>query len=151
MAQRVPFFSNEVKAPTAHKADALFVPRENPRAFVISPLVHASLHEYVNDHLARNGTDKEGASSAQSDHKPNGQHNLSQKGSLHIRVTGCEAGEAAILKERTADVEAIMPRLRRSDYYTEPQIQELAAKERAERFLLSREGFCGRTSWLWKH
>ncbi|KAL7001609.1 Nuclear pore complex protein nup98a [Sarracenia purpurea var. burkii] len=31
-----------------------------------------------------------------------------------------------------------MPRLRRSDYYTEPQIQELAAKERAE------PGFCCR-------
>ncbi|KAL7001610.1 hypothetical protein U1Q18_002762 [Sarracenia purpurea var. burkii] len=49
---KVPFFSNEVKAPTAHKADALFVPRENPRAYVISPLVHSSLHEYVNGNIS---------------------------------------------------------------------------------------------------
>ncbi|KAJ9537499.1 hypothetical protein OSB04_030232 [Centaurea solstitialis] len=37
-----------------------------------------------------------------------------------------------------SDIKALMPKLRRSDYYTKPTIEELAAKERAE------PGYCGR-------
>jgi nuclear pore complex protein Nup98-Nup96 len=40
--------------------------------------------------------------------------------------------------EHGADIEALMPKLRHSDYYTEPRIQELAAMERAK------PGFCCR-------
>lgn len=40
--------------------------------------------------------------------------------------------------ENGADIEALMPKLHGSDYYTLPRIQELAAKERAE------PGFCRR-------
>lgn len=58
------------------------------------------------------------------------------KGDSYITLSGHRAGEAAIVYEHGADIEAMMPKLRHSDYYTEPRIQELAAKERAE------PGFC---------
>jgi len=35
---QVPFFSDEDEAPSTPKADAVFVPRENPRALVIRPV-----------------------------------------------------------------------------------------------------------------
>ena len=47
-------------------------------------------------------------------------------------------GEAAIVYEHGVDIEALMPKLWHSDYYTIPKIQELATKERAER------GYCRR-------
>ena len=56
----------------------------------------------------------------------------------YIKISGHRAGEAAIVYEHGAGIEALMPKLRHSDYYTEPRIQELAAKERAE------PGFCRR-------
>lgn len=61
---------------------------------------------------------------------------LNNKGDSYITLSGHRAGEAAIVYEHGADIEAMMPKLRHSDYYTEPRIQELAAKERAE------PGFC---------
>ena len=67
--------------------------------------------------------------------KLNGVHE-DHKGDSYRTLSGHRAGEAAIVYEHGADVEALMPKLRRSDYYTEPRIQELAAKERAE------PGFC---------
>jgi nuclear pore complex protein Nup98-Nup96 len=35
---QVPFFSDEEETPSTPKADALFIPRENPRALVIRPM-----------------------------------------------------------------------------------------------------------------
>lgn len=35
---QVPFFSDEEETPSTPKADAVFVPRENPRALVIRPM-----------------------------------------------------------------------------------------------------------------
>lgn len=34
----MPFFSDDEEAPSTPKADALYIPRENPRALVIRPL-----------------------------------------------------------------------------------------------------------------
>lgn len=65
----------------------------------------------------------------------NEDHSL-QKADMYKTLSGHRAGEAAIVYEHGADVEALMPKLRRSDYYTLPRIHELAAKERAE------PGFC---------
>ncbi|CAL5415947.1 unnamed protein product [Camellia sinensis] len=154
---KVPFFSNDGEMPTAPKAGTLFVPRENPRALVInpaeqwpqrpnnenmSPLLRASyVHIYNSGSVSENSADKEGTSSIKSNHKPNDPCNITftEKEALHIITsTGCKAGEAAILQEQETDVEALMPRLQRSGYYTEPQIHELAVKERAE------PGFCCR-------
>jgi hypothetical protein len=53
-------------------------------------------------------------------------------------VTGHRAGEAAIAYEHGADIEALMPKLRHSDYFTDPKVQELAAVERAD------PGYCRR-------
>uniref|UniRef100_A0A0D6QTQ4 Peptidase S59 domain-containing protein n=1 Tax=Araucaria cunninghamii TaxID=56994 RepID=A0A0D6QTQ4_ARACU len=66
----------------------------------------------------------------------NEEHN--HRGNGYISISGHRAGEAAIVYEHGADIEALMPKLRHSDYYTEPKIQELAAKERAE------PGYCRR-------
>lgn len=53
-------------------------------------------------------------------------------------VSGHRAGEAAIAYEHGADIEAMMPKLRHSDYFTDPKVQELAALERAD------SGYCRR-------
>ncbi|KAI3848525.1 hypothetical protein MKX03_033327 [Papaver bracteatum] len=56
----------------------------------------------------------------------------------YITLNGHRAGEAAILYEHGADIEALMPKLLHSDHYMEPRIQELATMERGE------PGFCRR-------
>lgn len=35
---QVPFFSDDEEAPSTPKADALFIPRENPRTLIIHPI-----------------------------------------------------------------------------------------------------------------
>ncbi|XP_058077785.1 nuclear pore complex protein NUP98A isoform X2 [Magnolia sinica] len=165
----IPFFSNDEETPSTPKADALFIPRENPRALVIHPIdqwpsrtsadkqsllkdlptpIHENgkisegsappLNGYKSQHHdkspAENGFNKrEDVFPAKSPHKLNGVHgDQTQKSDSYIPISGHRAGEAAIVYEHGADIEALMPKLRHSDYYTEPRIQELAAKERAE-------------------
>ncbi|KAJ6887231.1 nuclear pore complex protein NUP98A isoform X2 [Populus alba x Populus x berolinensis] len=148
---KVPFFSDEEETPSTPKADALFIPRENPRALVIRPMdqwpsrasaekaspVNASAPVHENENLAENGV-KEQALHVKVNQKPNGVHedHSAQKEESYMTLSGHRAGEAAIVYEHGADIEALMPKLRRSDYFTEPRIQELAAKERAK------PGFC---------
>ncbi|KAK4758585.1 hypothetical protein SAY87_019886 [Trapa incisa] len=146
---KVPFFSDQEDTPSTPKADAFIIPRENPRALVIrtenwSPRAKVEKPSPVNDStftISENGK-VNGASTA------NGQRNvdkgktlaeyahvhedLSQKGDSYKTLTGSRAGKAAIVYEHGADIEALMPKLRHSEYYIEPRIQELAAKERAE-------------------
>ncbi|KAI3850045.1 hypothetical protein MKX03_024920 [Papaver bracteatum] len=103
---RVPFFSDDVEAPSTPKADALSIPRENPRVFVLRPLEHWTSR-------------------------------TSSEQSKDTNNTPLHENENGHAKERT-DIETLMPKLRYPEYYTEPWIQELAAKEREE------PGFCGR-------
>ncbi|GFP92548.1 nuclear pore complex protein nup98a [Phtheirospermum japonicum] len=170
---KVAFFNDDEETPSTPKADALFVPRENPRALVIRPLeawnsisstektkttstpvhengkVHQDAYNYINGHQTKdtddiptedsveNGHDKDHpANHAKVNHKTNGVHDGEKGDNSYITLTGHRAGEAAIVYEHGADIEALMPKLRHSDYFTEPRIQELAAKERAE------PGFC---------
>ncbi|KAI8569950.1 hypothetical protein RHMOL_Rhmol02G0317900 [Rhododendron molle] len=174
---KVPFFSDDEETPSTPKADALFIPRENPRALVIRPLEQwpprknadksspfkdASSSAYENGKIAEADSTSLNGSSAKDknkepvangsvvkervhpdkvDQKPNGNHDdhsNGQKEDSYITLTGHRAGEAAIVFEHGADIEALMPKLRHSDYYTEPRIQELAAMERAK------PGFCCR-------
>ncbi|GAV75126.1 Nucleoporin2 domain-containing protein [Cephalotus follicularis] len=166
---KIPFFGDDEETPSTPKADALFIPRENPRALVIrpmeqlplrtsaekaSPLKDASitLHENGkinedgsnvkddNKNSVENGIVKERAHFAKVNQKANGVHDdhSGQKEDSYGTLNGHRAGEAAIAYEHGADIEALMPKLRRRDYFTEPRIQELAAKERAE------PGFCCR-------
>ncbi|XP_012086570.1 nuclear pore complex protein NUP98A isoform X2 [Jatropha curcas] len=166
---KVPFFSDEEETTGTPKADALFIPRDNPRALVIrptdqrplrasaektSPLKDTSTPVYGNGkisevvdvpsssgsggNMVEDGVGKERGHHVKLNLKPNGVHEDSstQKDESYMTLSGHRAGEAAIVYEHGADIEALMPKLRRSDYYTEPRIQELAAKERAE------PGFC---------
>lgn len=55
-------------------------------------------------------------------------------------MAGHRAVEAAIAYEHGADIEALMPKLRHSDYFTDPKVQELAALERAD------PGYCRRVT-----
>ncbi|CAL0299969.1 unnamed protein product [Lupinus luteus] len=170
---KVAFFSDDEDTPTTPKADALFIPRENPRALIIAPMeqwpARASSekpssfkdrHTPVNENgttskgatapadgispdnkertTTVNGTVKEQVQPTTTKQIPNGNNGdySPQKMDTYKTLSGHRAGEAAIVYEHGADVEALMPKLRRSDYYTLPRIHELAAKERAE------PGFC---------
>ncbi|KAJ4711754.1 Nuclear pore complex protein NUP98A [Melia azedarach] len=166
---KVPFFSDDEETPSTPKADALFIPRENPRSLVIRPTEqwpsgagptktssvkdtstrvhengktsgHGSNSEHKDENPVENGSGKEQVHPIKVDHKSNGVHNGHSvlKDDSYVTLNGHRAGEAAIVYEHGANIEALMPKLRRSDYYTEPRIQELAAKERAE------PGFCRR-------
>ncbi|XP_023512469.1 nuclear pore complex protein NUP98A-like [Cucurbita pepo subsp. pepo] len=171
---RVPFFSDDEETPSTPKADALFIPRENPRALVIRPTdqwpSRASLEKALpskdtsvrengkiaedasssavnnskdtNGNVVENGTCKDNIHVNKVNQKPNGVHedHPASKEDCYRTFGGYRAGEAAIVYEHGADIEALMPKLRHSDYYTEPKIQELAAKERAE------PGFCRRVT-----
>lgn len=81
-----------------------------------------------------NGAVKEQLYPVKNYHKLNGVLNdrSVQIDDPHMTLGGHRAGEAAIVYEHGVTIEALMPKLRRSDYYTEPRIQELAAKEGAE-------------------
>ncbi|KAK3228229.1 hypothetical protein Dsin_008091 [Dipteronia sinensis] len=166
---KVPFFSDDDETPSTPKADALFIPRENPRALVIRPteqwpsgasaaklssLKDTSTRVHENGKISEdfsnsedrdknpveNGGVKERVHPIKINPKPNGVHDdhSVKKDDSYMTLSGHRAGEAAIVYEHGANIEALMPKLRRSDYYTEPRIQELAAKERAE------PGFCRR-------
>lgn len=180
--QRVPFFSDDETAAASPKADALFIPRENPRSLIIrpieqwpsrtntekeskskdstangngkmaaepsAPILDETSRDYHDESPTENGHAKEQSSAHQSfspsktSEKTNGisQDNHTDKETelSYIKISGHRAGEAAIVYEHGAGIEALMPKLRHTDYYTEPRIQELAAKERAE------PGFCRR-------
>ncbi|XP_030499862.2 nuclear pore complex protein NUP98A isoform X1 [Cannabis sativa] len=169
---KVAFFSDDEETVSTPKADALFLPRDNPRALVIRPAEQWPLKSSAEKSFARkdtspvheNGKLSEEAYQAPNSNfennnkdsvengpsapekakvkslKQNGVHDehSTHKGDSYKTLSGHRAGEAAIVYEHGADIEAQMPKLRRSDYYTEPRIQELAAKERAE------PGFCCR-------
>ncbi|GMH30222.1 hypothetical protein Nepgr_032065 [Nepenthes gracilis] len=165
---KIPFFSDGDEGPSTPKADALFVPRENPRALIIRPVEQRPLkanvdksplaHENGKTSKEENGpasngsiamakdktSDEDGQIKDQNNSSKHGQKNdfrddtPKQNGDSYITLTGHRAGEAAIVYEHGADIEAMMPKLWHSDYYTEPRIQELAAKERAE------PGYCRR-------
>ncbi|RDY14304.1 Nuclear pore complex protein NUP98A, partial [Mucuna pruriens] len=172
---KVPFFSDDEDTPSTPKADALFIPRENPRALIICPMEQwpgkasekastfkdrsIPVNENGNDSkearvtppertgsqdkdkeksVVENGLVKEQAQPISTKQASNGSNedHSPQKVDMYKTLSGHRAGEAAIVYEHGADVEALMPKLRRSDYYTLPRINELAAKERAE------PGFC---------
>ncbi|KAJ7952223.1 Nuclear pore complex protein NUP98A [Quillaja saponaria] len=150
---KVPLFIDDEETPSTPKADALFIPRENPRALVIRPMEQWPLKASVekDSSLKDSYTPVPGHETPvenvlvmeqvqpvkdnQTSNGVNEDHSL-HEGDLYMTLSGNRAGEAAIVYEHGADIEALMPKLRRSDYFTEPRIQELAAKERAQ------PGFC---------
>ncbi|KAM7481878.1 hypothetical protein LguiB_006461 [Lonicera macranthoides] len=145
--RKVPFFSDELPTPA-------FIPRENPRALVIrpserwplkvnlekiSPLKCSSIHasnENSQDDAEAYAPVLDGA--IYQDEKGNSGENSTAK--------SCATESASAY----ANLTALLPKLHKcSDYYTVPQIQELASKERAEPgsisrvkdFILGRRGY----------
>ncbi|KAG0446852.1 hypothetical protein HPP92_028607 [Vanilla planifolia] len=155
--ERIPFFSDDEAVTATPKADALFVPRENPRALIIRP---------IDQWPTRNGADKQpvlkiNADSANENGKvsemptspiPDESHaddlyvpkanghvkeRMTYKASKHLNGPNENHYEShSPVDEHGIDIESLMPKLHHSDYYTVPQIPELASKERAE------PGFC---------
>ncbi|GAB2279776.1 hypothetical protein Dimus_014415 [Dionaea muscipula] len=184
---KVPFFRDSEEGPNAPKADAFFIPRENPRALIIRPvdqwpsignldktppLNYTAMPVHGNGETSKEESrpssdgcitmnanlitdkdeEKEGEDKSISPSQNNGTRDgvaNPKGGDSYISLNGHRAGEAAIVYEHGADIEAMMPKLRHSDYYTEPRIQELAAKERAhpgfcrhvKNFVVGRHGF----------
>ncbi|KAH7293405.1 hypothetical protein KP509_28G024900 [Ceratopteris richardii] len=162
---KVSFFSDGEEG-SSPKADALFVPRENPRALFIRPQsenppsnppsASAKLSNVLKDIVPETqkpdspcqDVPSTAAGTVAASHeatasvkmfKANGSHmDHNHRGNGYLSITGHRAGEAAVAYEHGADIEALMPKLRHSDYYVRPRVQELAAKERAE------PGYCRR-------
>ena len=104
---------------------------------------------YVNSTFGRTKAEEE-ISLSKGSLKQNGTHLKGiPRGNGYTSVTGHRAEEAAVAYEHGADIEAVMPKLRNSDYFIQPKTQELAAKERAEpgycrsvkEFVIGRHGY----------
>ncbi|XP_039045283.1 nuclear pore complex protein NUP98A-like isoform X3 [Hibiscus syriacus] len=144
---KVPFFNDDEETPSKPKADAVFIPRENPRSLVIHPAENWSSRTSLEKPLPLEDTS--------TPVHENGKilsiaevFNLFAISNMNLLIgmilveNPAENGlvkeqihhnqKANGVHERVADIEARMPKLQQSDYYTEPRIEELAAKERAE-------------------
>ncbi|CAN6320034.1 unnamed protein product [Urochloa humidicola] len=134
---KVPFFADDEESPSTPKGDAFFIPRVNPRNLIIHPIEQwpsrsgidrqlvpkdsADLDRYE-DASTESGRDKtvKLASSRPSLVENGKQHEPSHHGNGKV-----------------TSVERPLPKLPQADYFTEPSLVELAAKERGE------PGYCG--------
>ncbi|CAN8284455.1 unnamed protein product [Cochlearia groenlandica] len=116
---KVPFFSDEVENSYTPKADAVLIPRENPRALFIRPV--------------------EKEKSIVSKDRPTP---LQENGKSSNGVTDKEDVETSPVKtspkRNGSDIASLLPKLHHAEYFTEPRVQELAAKEKAN------PGYCSR-------
>ncbi|XP_064956844.1 nuclear pore complex protein NUP98A-like isoform X2 [Musa acuminata AAA Group] len=177
---RVPFFSDDEDTLSTPKADALFIPRENPRSLIIhpkeqwpsrsslgkesilkggpintanengnvseKPFAPTFKEPYAGDNDERgaeNGHTREQIDMVMPLTEPLHETNRTDDDQLpkgtdssYVKIYGQRPGEAATAYKHDAGMEALVPKLRHADYYTQPSIQELAAKELAE------PGFC---------
>uniref|UniRef100_A0A0E0J770 Nucleoporin autopeptidase n=1 Tax=Oryza nivara TaxID=4536 RepID=A0A0E0J770_ORYNI len=133
---KVPFFADDEESPATPKADAFFIPRENPRNLIIRPIDQWPSRGTVDRQpIPKNLVDTD-----------------KHKGPLAISPTRSTSIENGIQRDDRASnepdtvtrhgngtsVERLVPKLVHADYYTEPSLEELAAKERAE------PGYCSR-------
>ncbi|CAN6253748.1 unnamed protein product [Urochloa humidicola] len=129
---KVPFFADDEESPATPKADAFFIPRENPRNLIIRPIEQwpsrsgidrqlvpkdsADLDRYE-DASTESGRDKTVKS-------PSSRPSLVENGKQH---EPSHHGNGKV-----TSVERLLPKLPQADYFTEPSLEELAAKERGE-------------------
>ncbi|CAN6235436.1 unnamed protein product [Urochloa humidicola] len=142
---KVPFFADDEESPATPKADAFFIPRENPRNLIIRPIEQwpsrsgidrqlvpkdsADLGRYE-DASTESGHDKTvKSSSSRPSLVENGKQDGWQNGKQH---------EPTHPRNGKTSVEWLLPKLPLADYFTEPSLEELAAKERGE------PGYCSR-------
>ncbi|CAH2047407.1 unnamed protein product [Thlaspi arvense] len=146
---KVPFFGDEQENSNTPKADAFFIPRENPRALFIRPVEKEKSAPPMNgpsplqengkssNGVTTNGTNHEGNDKAETREAPPPAKAIQKPNVTHENHRG---GDKNGSKSSTsgAEIESVLPKLRHAEYFTEPRIQELAAKERVN------PGYCGR-------
>ncbi|KQJ89587.2 hypothetical protein BRADI_4g26840v3 [Brachypodium distachyon] len=146
---KVPFFADDEESPATPKADAFFIPRENPRSLIIRSTEHwpsrtvldrqsiprdsADLEKHID---ASVGRERNKAAMSPSRTAPV-ENRDDQHASSEPEASARHANGATIEKQQQQ--QQLMPKLlSQADYFTEPSLAELAAKERAE------PGCCGR-------
>ncbi|CAN6268323.1 unnamed protein product [Urochloa humidicola] len=136
---KVPFFAADDESPATPKADAFFVPRENPRNLIIRPIEQWPSRNGIDRQLVPNDSadlDRYKDASTESGRdkavkSPSSRPSLVENGKQHDpHHPGSGKGTS---------VEGLLPKLPAADYFTEPSLEELAAKERGE------PGYC---SWV---
>ncbi|GJN27222.1 hypothetical protein PR202_gb15222 [Eleusine coracana subsp. coracana] len=134
---KVPFFADDEESPATPKADAFFIPRENPRNLIIRP---------IDQWPSRSGTDRRSVPKDSADlekykgafiESEHGKAAMSPSKSSPVENGSYEPADVT-RHGNGASVENLMPKLPDADYFTEPSLEELAAKERAE------PGYCSR-------
>ncbi|CAA7047457.1 unnamed protein product [Microthlaspi erraticum] len=134
---KVPFFSDEENSNTP-KADAFFVPRENPRALFIRP-VDKEKSTPSKDRptpLQENGKTSDEVTTNGDNHESNGETREAPPPVKANQKQNKNGGNSS--SPSVAEVESVMPKLHHAEYFTEPRIQELSAKEKVN------PGYCGR-------
>ncbi|KAL9174940.1 hypothetical protein ABFS82_02G083700 [Erythranthe guttata] len=124
---KVPFFRNEENIRPPFPIDP-FLPRENPRAC------------FINSHRIFRSTTISDGSPSKSRIGKDCEDKACRSGSFKLNVDEEEEDDAEAYEKLEADVLALMPNLPNGDYYTEPSIKDLAAKE------ISEPGFCSRVN-----
>ncbi|KAL7119806.1 hypothetical protein ACP275_02G084500 [Erythranthe tilingii] len=124
---KVPFFRNEENNRPPFPIDP-FMPRENPRAC------------FINSHKIFRGTTISDSSPSNARIGKDCEDEACHSASFKLNVDEEEEDDAEAYKKLEADVLALMPNLPNGDYYTEPSIKDLAAKE------ISEPGFCSRVN-----
>ncbi|KAK1392630.1 hypothetical protein POM88_011686 [Heracleum sosnowskyi] len=151
---KVAFFDDAQKTPTTPKKEAPLLPRSNPRAFIsdlyeevnlranfnITSFENASIETYENGEVELlSEPDQDGKVNQDKDGKSIDRTRISSKTDApeHNCNTDSVCGDLPIKKEISTNVYELMPKLKHSDYFFEPQVEELAIKESYE------PGFCG--------
>ncbi|KAK6139520.1 hypothetical protein DH2020_026751 [Rehmannia glutinosa] len=124
---KVPFFSDQEDGPFPVVP---ILPRENPRAWVLNP---SSLRLYSDG----KGCEEKELPSSSFQHNVNptgvtgGDTSIQEEDSPAI-LNRHQDNKSTVIQKTEADVLALMPKLPDGEYYTEPSLKELAAKEMAE-------------------
>lgn len=142
---KVPFFADDEESSATPKADAFLIPRENPRSLIIRPIDQWPSRNVVDrQSILRDSADPNKQTDALVRRERNGASmSPTQSGPMgngmyrddHHASSELEAGTRQV---NGASIEKLMPKLSQADYFTEPSLEELAAKERAE------PGYCCR-------
>ncbi|CAL4931085.1 unnamed protein product [Urochloa decumbens] len=134
---KVPFFADDEESPATPKADAFFIRKENPRNLIIRPIEQWPSRSGIDRQLVPKDSanlDRYEDASTESGHdktvkSPISKPSLVENGKQH---EPSHHGNGKV-----TSVERLLPKLPQADYFTEPSLEELAAKERGE------PGYCG--------
>uniref|UniRef100_A0A0D9XX78 Nucleoporin autopeptidase n=1 Tax=Leersia perrieri TaxID=77586 RepID=A0A0D9XX78_9ORYZ len=139
---KVPFFADDEESPATPKADAFFIPRENPRNLVIRPIDQWPSRGAVDrQQIPNNSADIDKGALAGSEFNNTAvspTRSTAIESSIHCDDQTPNEPETLTRHGNGASIERLVPKLVHADYYTEPGLGELAAKERAE------PGYCSR-------